>query len=172
MTKEKEQICLEAVSQVLRDNFGEGYFSIGRPKECAACLERSADGWKVCCVERGNEFDVKIHHNVVDACADLIVRIGINDDPEDLIDQFYSLIIEGGDVNLTPPATKEAKRVDKYYDPVYQESFQKAYFESQVRNLKIIMARLGFSAEQAMDLLKVPEEERARYKAAIEDAKK
>ena len=73
------------------------------------------------------------------------------------------------DVHLTlPPATKG---VDKYYDQIYQESFQKAYFESQVRNLKIIMAGLGFSAGQAMDLLKVPEEERARYKAAIEDAK-
>ena len=96
MTKEKEQICLEAVSQVLRDNFDDGIFSIGGLKECAACLERFEDGWKVCCVERGNEFDVESHHNVVEACVDLIVRIGINDDPEDLIDQFYSLIIGDG----------------------------------------------------------------------------
>lgn len=97
MVKEKEQICLEAVSQVLRDNFSDGYFSIGGPKECAACLEKSVGEWKVYCVERGNEFDVKSHHNVVEACVDLIVRIGINDDPEDLIDRFYSLIIGAGD---------------------------------------------------------------------------
>lgn len=98
MIKEKEQICLSAVSQILREHYGDGFFLIGGPKECAACLERSADKWKVYCVERGNKFDVKSHRNVVFACVDLILRLGINDDPEDLIDQFFSAIIRDGDV--------------------------------------------------------------------------
>ena len=93
MVKEKEQICINAVSKILCDNYGIDYFSVNGPKECAACMEESVDGWMVYCVERGNRFDVKRHYNVVDACVDLITRLGINDNLKDLIEQFYSSII-------------------------------------------------------------------------------
>ena len=152
MVKEKEQICLEAVSQVRRDNFGADYFSVVGPKECAACLERSADGWKVYCVERGNEFDAKSHHNLVEACVDLIARLGINDGPEDLVDQFYSLIIEGGDaLTLQFDCERYEASLARTGEPVSLEDVENISMRCDARALTEYARQKGVSTPDLSD---------------------
>lgn len=93
MVKEKEDICLKAVNKVLSAEFDPNSFSTKGSKESAACIEKKAQAWEVYGYERGNKFQVSVFRNVVDACLELIRRIGMNRNLDDLIDQFYSEII-------------------------------------------------------------------------------
>ena len=50
-----------------------------------------------------------------------------------------------------------------------EESFEEGLAEGQERDLRNLMDSLSLTAEQAMDALKIPTEEREKYAARLEE---
>ena len=93
-----EKICLNAVDAVLQKYTHTTWYSIGRAKESAACIEEEDHGWVVYDYERGNRFDINSYDNIVEACLDLIRRVGGKAQSAKLIDIFLSDVIRGDDI--------------------------------------------------------------------------
>lgn len=54
-------------------------------------------------------------------------------------------------------------------DVYSRQIFEETYTRTQTKHIKAVMEGLRISAERAMDVLDIPEEERQRYEAALVD---
>lgn len=72
MVREKELSCLQAVSDVLRENVNSHYYSLDGYKEEAVCIEKGENEWQVFSAERNNHFDEMRFDTLVEACLYLI----------------------------------------------------------------------------------------------------
>ena len=98
LSKKYDQLHLDAVSQVIRQHYGDDCFSIGGAKDGATCLEKSRrrwNKWKVYRVEDGVERDIKTHLYAYEACSDLFFRIasrfGYNEKYEEAANQYFGI---------------------------------------------------------------------------------
>lgn len=105
--KAYEKTCLNAVDAVLRDYVPSTCYSIGSAKESAACIEKENSGWVVYDYERGNRFDINSYDNIVEACLDLIRRVGGKAQSAKLIDIFLSDVIRGDDIQDSDTLEKD-----------------------------------------------------------------
>jgi len=94
--KAYERTCLSALGAVLKEHVPATWYSIGAAKESAACMEEEPPGWVVYDYERGNRFGIDRCDNVVEACLDLIRRVGGKAQSAKLIDVFLTDVIRGG----------------------------------------------------------------------------
>ena len=94
MDKKQEEVCINAANEVLSSSFSRTCFSTNGAKESAACLEKENDSWIVYGYERGNRFSVAVFQNIVDACVELIRRIAINNNYENVLEKFYAMIVK------------------------------------------------------------------------------
>lgn len=101
MSKEYEKVCLNALNTVLKEYVPTTWYSVGGAKESAACLEEEG-GWIVYDFERGNRFSISKHDNIIEACLDLVRRVGGKEQAARLIDDFLSMVI--GKTNGDEPA--------------------------------------------------------------------
>ena len=48
-------------------------------------------------------------------------------------------------------------------EEMLEEAFKRGIDQSRVENIKIIMKKLQYTAQQAMDLLQIPEKDQPKY---------
>lgn len=74
--KAYERTCLSALHAVLKAHVPTTWYSIGKSQESAACMEEEPPGWVVYDYERGNRFGVSRYEDVIEACHELMHRVG------------------------------------------------------------------------------------------------
>ena len=97
MVEQKALNCQKAVAIVLNGKYQPAYYSIGRYREDALCLQQEADGkWSTYVgFRRGKKF-TETYDNIVDACLGLIKRLSKGDSKTamELSDCFLNLIVK------------------------------------------------------------------------------
>lgn len=93
MVKEKENIYLTVLNNVLSAHFDPGTFSIYGPSDSSACMQKENGKWHVYGFERGHKFSECEYGNIVEACNELIRRVAIRYNPDKYIDLFLSSLV-------------------------------------------------------------------------------
>ena len=96
MVEQKELNCQKAVGMVLDGKYQPAYYSIGKYREDALCLQQESNGkWSTYIGFRRQRKLPEVYDNVVDACLSLIRRLSKGNDEEtlELSDNFLNLII-------------------------------------------------------------------------------
>ena len=68
----KDELVLQAVQNVLNENYDSRYYAINGYEEEIYCLNKVSAKWSVCLYERGNVESERIYTNAYDAVIEFL----------------------------------------------------------------------------------------------------
>ena len=92
MDKRNEEYYLKAAKSVLEKHIPSDMFSFSGKADCAVCLIKEDEHWKVYETEKGSSFDEATYEIVIDAIIDMLNRLS-EDDGTELRKEFYELVL-------------------------------------------------------------------------------
>ncbi len=89
---ELEKVYLEKLNNTLKKHFAEAHYSFSKRHD-AVCLIKEDGNWKVFYSERGADFNVSYHDNIMEACIEMIRRLAEKDEESDIINEFLEICV-------------------------------------------------------------------------------
>ena len=89
----QENKCIELLSKVLDTSYDKDEYCLHGYKDSAVCMDKIDDKWEVYESDRGNKFDVLIFDTLIEACFDVIKRMGVDGKTEQLKTLFCEYLI-------------------------------------------------------------------------------
>lgn len=83
---------LDSLKTSLKDTIKNDFYSVGKYKEEAACIENDETGWIVYEGERGQRHNARKYMDGSEACHDLISRVSESDEQEERIKLFFDVV--------------------------------------------------------------------------------
>lgn len=85
--------CLNSLKTSLKGIIRNDFYSVGKYKEEAACIENDDAGWIVYEGERGQRHNARKYMDGSEACHDLISRVSESDEQEEKIKYIFECLI-------------------------------------------------------------------------------
>lgn len=92
MSENKENVCLKALEDMLKQSFDKDEYSLGDVKESAVCLVKNGKSWEVFEKEKNSRNDLASYNNIVEACIEMIRRMYLSRS-EKYIEEFLEHIV-------------------------------------------------------------------------------